>query len=289
MIDLHIHTKFSDGTDDVDMIVDIVINKGITHFSITDHDNIDGVRALVSNRKLMDLLQKYGVRFFSGVEFSGLIDNDRIHLLAYNYDINNSEIHDVVEIGRKRRHDKYLLRLEALAKQKGIVFSESSLREMELLDYIGNPIMSNYLVKDGVFNNRDDAMKTIKSLDIPNYETNVDANIIIPAILHAEGICVWAHPLGGLNEPRITIAKVEEIVQKLIPLGLRGIECYYNLYNMEDIENLVKIANKYNLLISAGSDYHGKNKYAKIGEVANNCEFDAFDLANIIIELEKNG
>ena len=84
-----------------------------------------------------------------------------------------------------------------------------------------------------------------------------------------------------MNEPRITLEHVEEIITKLIPLGLKGLECYYNLYTMEEIERLVSIANKYNLLITAGSDYHGKNKDASIGEVADKKSFDASQLVTI--------
>lgn len=282
MIDLHMHTEFSDGTDNVEDIVKIVINKSLTHFSITDHDMTDGVRYLLNNAELMDLLKKYGIKFINGVEFSGFIDENKIHILGYDYDIDNKALNEVIELGRNKRFDKYHLRLKALAEQKGIIFSKESLEEMETIDYIGNPIMSNYLVKDGIFDSRDDAMKCINSLDIPNSDINVDAHIIMPAIIDAGGIVSWAHPLGGLNEPRITFEKVEAIIQKLIPLGLKGLECYYNLYNMEEIERLVAIANKYGLLISAGSDYHGKNKDAKIGEVADKHEFEATDLATIL-------
>lgn len=285
MIDLHIHTEFSDGTDSVDKIVNKVISKNISHFSITDHDMIDGVIYLLNNEKIMDLLNKYGIKFTAGVEFSGVIDGNKIHLLGYDFDINNSEIQRVIGIGRARRHEKYLRRLDALASQKGIIFSLQSLEEMNDIDYIGNPIMSNYLVRDGIFANRDDAMQCINSLNIPHTEINVDAHIIMPAVIGGGGMVVWAHPLGGLNEPRITFDQVEEIINKLLPLGLKGLECYYNLYTMEEIDKLIEIANKYNLFISAGSDYHGKNKDADIGEVADKHEFDATDVATILTKI----
>lgn len=285
MIDLHIHSRFSDGTDSIENIVQKVIEKNLTHFSITDHDMIDGVSQLLEDALLMDLLKKFGIKFISGVEFSGYIGDNKIHLLGYNFDVNNKSIQEVVEIGRARRYAKYLIRLDALAQQKGILFSEQSLQEMASIEYIGNPIMSNYLVKDGIFANRNDAMKCIKSLKLPDSEINIDAHIILPAIIGAGGISVWAHPLGGLNEPRISIAEVEDVIQQLIPLGLRGLECYYNLYTQEEVDALVNLAEKYNLLISAGSDYHGRNKDADIGEVVDCHEFDATSVATILNEI----
>lgn len=284
MIDLHIHTTYSDGTDNVEKVVNTIIEKGITHFSITDHDMIAGSQELLNNNALCDLLKKFGVKFITGVEFSGIIDDDKIHILAYNYDIENEEISKVVSIGKARRYTKFQKRLDALEKQKGIYFSEQSIKDMRALSYVGNPIMSHYLIKDGIFKDKNLAMRCINSLDIPKTEINIEVEIIMPAILNSGGIAVWAHPLGGLNEQRITFEKVEEIIQKLLPIGLRGLECYYNLYTFEEVEKLVELANKYNLLVSVGSDYHGKNKDAMIGEVVNKQNFDATKFATILNE-----
>lgn len=278
MIDLHIHSDFSDGTDSVDKIVDKVIHKNITRFSITDHDTIDGNKALLGDQLLLNKLTDNNIEFVTGVEFSGIIGKDKIHILGYNFDVGSNEIAEVVNLGWQKRQNKFLLRLDALKSQLGIEYSEESLNEMKKLNFLGKPIMANYLVKDGIFENRDEAIiNGLHKLKINPMETRIDAEIIIKGIKQSGGVSVWAHPLGGLNERRISFEHVEEILQKLVPLGLQGLECYYNLYTSEENNRLVEIANKYNLLITAGSDYHGKNKTADIGEVLNLKEFDATD------------
>jgi len=286
MIDLHIHTKYSDGTDTIEEIVEKIIKKNITYFSITDHDTIDGVVALLNNYVLMDKLNKNNIKFVAGVEFSSIISKEKIHLLGYNYDINSKYISDAVEEGMSKRTLKYKLRIDALKSQLGIEYSSKSLEEMDKEPFMGKLIMGKYLVEDGYFEDINEAVvKAINKLKVKAQETRVDAEIIIPAIINSGGICVWAHPLGGINEPRISLEKVEEIILKLLPLGLGGLECYYNLYTEEENKQLLKIANKYNLLVSAGSDYHGRNKKADIGEVLNTSWLDATDSCSIIDEL----
>lgn len=283
MIDLHIHTKFSDGTDDIERIIDKIIDKGIHTFSITDHDTIDGVVSLLQDEKQQRILERNNIKFIKGIEFSSIIDGEKIHLLGYNCDLNNQEFLNAIDLGWQKRRGKYILRLNALKEQLGIEYSQSSLDEMNKLKYVGKPIMANYLVKDGFFENRQEAIVNgIHKLNIPAQEVRVDANIVVPAIIGAGGVCVWAHSLGGIGEKRITLEKVEEIIQKLIPLGLSGLECYYNLYTEDECYSLEKLANKYNLFISAGSDYHGKNKDCDIGEVMNMSIFDATAKCNIL-------
>ena len=282
MIDLHIHTKFSDGTDGIDAIVNKVIDKGVLTFAITDHDTIDGVETLLNNSKLLELLASKNIKFVPGIEFSSILGRDKIHLLGYNCNLNNTEFLAAIERGWQKRRGKYELRLNALKEQLGIEYSTSSLEEMNKLKYVGKPIMANYLVKDGFFENRQDAIiNGIHKLKLPAQEVRLDANIVLPAITSAEGISVWAHPLGGLGEKRIDFDKVEEIIQNLLPLGLKGLECYYNLYTEEECKKLEELANKYQLLVSSGSDYHGKNKDCDIGEVMNKAPFDATNKCSI--------
>ena len=281
MIDLHIHSNFSDGTDSIEQIIEKIISKGIHTFAITDHDTIEGVQWLLDNQEKRQLLDKHNIRFISGIEFSSIVDKDKIHILGYNCDFNNTDFINAIELGWKRRRDKYQLRLQGLKEQLGIEYSPAAIQEMNSLKFVGKPIMANYLVKDGKFATRQEAMAELNKLKLPTQEIRVEANIVISSILSAGGIPVWAHPLSGLGEKRIDIYKVEEIIQKLIPLGIRGMECYYNLYTEEECKQLENLAKKYNLLVSSGSDYHGKNKECDIGEVMNQAVFDATDKCTI--------
>ena len=283
MIDLHIHTKFSDGTNSVEEIIEECKKLGIKYASITDHDTNEACKYLNNNYDLLENLETYNIKMINGIEFSSIIDGNKIHLLGYNYDFDNKELLKVIDIGKQKRYNKFLLRIKAMKEQLGIELSKNSFNELnKRKDFIGKPILAHYMVKDGIFKSFEDCFsKCFDIIKLNPLETRVDARLIIPAINKANGICIWAHPLGGINEPKISYKEVEKIIELLLPLGLRGIECYYSLYTKIEADNLVKIAKKYNLLVSAGSDYHGLNKKVKIGELS--CDNSKIDVNNIII------
>ena len=78
----------------------------------------------------------------------------------------------------------------------------------------------------------------------------------ISAILAADAIPVWAHPLGGEGEPH---EFVPETLEALLSYGVRGMECYYSRYTEKESDFL---------LVSGGSDYHGANKTVRLGELS---------------------
>lgn len=276
MIDLHMHTKFSDGTDNIEEIVSKWIDNKLNFVSITDHDTIDGVNYLYNNDSLLTKIKDNNITFIHGIEFSSFIDNYPIHLLGYNFDLLDENILKIISKGKKLRFDKFRSRIVALKDQFNIEFSENSLKEMgENIDYIGKPIMAKYMLRDGICDDYEDCFKKyLNNLKLKTVETRIDAKEVIPSVIGANGICVWAHPLGGIGEDRISFEEVELVIQKLLPLGLKGLECYYNMYTREEINRLINIANKYNLYISAGSDYHGKNKKVKMKELCVDGDID---------------
>ena len=91
-------------------------------------------------------------------------------------------------------------------------------------------------------------------------DERIDGDWAIRAILHAGGVPVWAHPLGGENEKRLTRQEFYDQLAYLAQQGIRGLECHYSRYTWAEADFLVSQANRYGLLISAGSDYHGANK-----------------------------
>lgn len=268
MIDLHMHSIYSDGTDDLDTLVDKWIDAKITHVAITDHDTISGVQNLLKDMSLMEKIKNNGIKFIPGIEFAGIIDDHKIHLLGYNMDISSEHFQNILNIGKQKRLYKFEARLQALKEKFNVEYSEESLKALRTDGcFLGKPIMVNYMLEDGICDTRKQGFDMLHNLTNP-MSTRVDAKLIIPAVVKSNGICVWAHPLGGIGEPRNSYDKVEEILQKLIPLGLKGLECYYSLYTNEEINKLLEIAEKYNLKVSAGSDYHGKNKTVRIGELS---------------------
>ena len=88
----------------------------------------------------------------------------------------------------------------------------------------------------------------------------------INAILEADGIPVLAHGLFEDGTGHLTNEEMDERVKRLKGMGLMGLECYYSRYTKEQSDFMLSLAEKYNLLVTAGSDYHGKNKTVHLGE-----------------------
>ncbi len=94
----------------------------------------------------------------------------------------------------------------------------------------------------------------------PVLRDRIDGSTAVSAILHAGGIPVWAHPLGGEGEKRLAQEQFRAQLAYLMGCGIRGLECYYSRYESADRAFLAEQAALHGLLVSGGSDYHGSNK-----------------------------
>ena len=110
-----------------------------------------------------------------------------------------------------------------------------------------------------------------------------DAIEVISEMSKAGAKVVWAHSLYGEKQKHITFEQVEEFVAVFKKFGLSGLECYYSLYNKDEIDGLLKIAKKHKLFVTCGSDYHGKNKKIKLLERSA----DGTDVPNAEIKIVK--
>jgi predicted metal-dependent phosphoesterase TrpH len=108
-------------------------------------------------------------------------------------------------------------------------------------------------------------------------DDRIDAAEAIDAIAKAGGISVYAHPLGGERERRLTREELSPRVEALRRLGLGGLECYYSRYSSEDSALLSELAEERGLLKSAGSDYHGKNKTVELGRLSSDSDSGSVD------------
>lgn len=111
----------------------------------------------------------------------------------------------------------------------------------------------------GLANSIDTAIqKFINPCRVPR--DRIAAETAVKAILAAGGLPVWAHPLGGEGEKRLTEDQFLAQLETLLGYGIRGLECHYSRYSREDAAFLTAQADRHRLLISGGSDYHGTNK-----------------------------
>jgi hypothetical protein len=253
-IDLHMHSRFSDGTDWVPALLRKIQKLGITTFALTDHDTIKG--ALRMQKIVPD-----SIHFVRGVELSCKTEIAKCHILGYNYDPENEEFREFVAEAHAVRRDKTERRIRYLTKELGFAFTEAEIaavkRKTSPSKFDFAELIRKRLQKEqpGITN------KEIVAAYFKNLPGGrVDAIRGIRAIKAAGGIAVWAHPLGGTGEKRISAENFGRQLDLLCSVGLDGLECYYSEYTKEEIAMLCEAATQKGLKISGGSDYHGTGK-----------------------------
>ena len=258
-IDLHMHTNVSDGMDSPLDIVKRVKNAGINLFSVTDHDATGACSIIKSN------LSNGDPAFIFGVEFSCKDDDGQYHILGYGYDPESPLIREIVDLGHEFRMRKLIIRLNFLEKEFGFRFSEEDKKSLFALNNPGKPHIVNMMVKYGFAPTKEIA--TIKYLNKCVSETEyVRPEDALSAISGAGGIPVLAHPSYGRGDELFIGEDMENRLKKLIGLGLKGVEAFYSGFTASLQKEMLSFAEKYNLYVTAGSDYHGSNKLVRLGD-----------------------
>ena len=278
--DLHIHTSASDGSDSPAQLARKVADAGLALFSVTDHDTIDGALA-------MEALVPAGVRYLRGVEFSCISPAGKCHILGYNYDPACPQFQAALAEGRQLRLDKLRRRLEKLRAEFGIVLTAEELSWLHSRNSPGKPHLGRILLDRGLAENLDEAIGKYLKKDAPGRD-RIEARTAVEAIIAAGGFPVWAHPLGGEGEKRLTPEKFEALLAHLLICGIRGLECRYSRYDRSEIEFLLDCARAQGLTPTGGSDYHGVNKQGlELGNLsADGTDFaiDTEELFGIILQ-----
>ena len=252
MIDLHIHTSASDGTYSPKDIVSLAFKKNLRAIAITDHDTIEGTAEAVREGK------KVGLEVIPGVEISVEWNNSSIHILGYYIDgtkkVLSSELNNLIRY-REERNPRIIEKLNSL----GIDISYDEVKTAAGGGTIGRPHFAQILIEKGYVKNGNEAFRKYLQRGASAY---VDKKRLSPQegihlIEEAGGIAVLAHPfmIDSIGEN-----KMEELILKLKQMGIKGIEALYPTHTVQQTLQLKTIAEKYNLLLTGGSDFHGKQK-----------------------------
>lgn len=251
LIDLHIHTTASDGSDSQEALIRKIAEKGIRVFSVTDHDTIEGALA-------MEPLVPEGIQFIRGVEFSCVSPAGKCHILGYGYDPACPEFQAALEEGKQLRREKLERRIAHLRENYHVTLTDGETAWLRSRKSPGRPHLGKLLLARDMAPDLSTAIKRYLS-NVPGRD-RIEAATAVKAIEAAGGISVWAHPLGGEGEKRLTTVKFEKQLETLISYGIHGLECWYSRYCMEEVDLLRDHAKKHDLLITGGSDYHGTVK-----------------------------
>ena len=273
-VDLHIHTTASDGADTPRALAEKIAAAGLRLFSVTDHDTIAGALE-------MEKLVPQGVRYIRGVEFSCVSPAGKCHILGYGYDPDHPAFRGALAEGRRLRLEKLDRRLEQLRRDHGIELTDDERTWLMSLGSPGKPHLGQIIRNRGLAPDLDGAIRGFIR-DVPGRD-RIEAKMAIEAITAAGGFPVWAHPLGGEGEKRLTEEKFETLLQTLLGYGLRGLECRYSRYGRKESEFLLDHAARLGLTPTGGSDYHGSNKNGiELGQLGCDWTVDKDTLYGII-------
>jgi hypothetical protein len=244
-VDLHIHSTASDGRLTPAEIVREAAGRGLTFIALTDHDSIDGVASAQAAACAFP-----GLKVIPGVEISTDIPQNEIHILGYFIDYTNPEFNaalDRFKKSRLQRGQKMVAKLNKL----GINIDWQRVTEIASGSSIGRPHIAQAMLEKGYITSFKQAFTEYLGHNRPAYveREKMTPKEAVALIIKAEGLPVLAHPLFLTNPEAMTI--------ELKDAGLVGIEAYYNGYTTEEISRLVGLAEKYKLIVTGGSDYHG--------------------------------
>ena len=260
LIDMHMHTVASDGTDTPEELIRAVKDAGIGLFSVTDHD------AVKSCIRIRELLGDDDPVFISGIEFSCKDENGKYHILGYGYDLHAEPILKLVEYTHNLRMQKVQKRLAALADSFRISFPEDEVEKLLSLNNPGKPHIGNLMVKYGFAKNREEAIEQFLNKIKIKGTTAIPPRDAIEAITASGGIPVLAHPIYGDGSQLLDDAELTRRITVLMQYGLKGLECYYSGFTPKEQKMMLTYADRFDLLVSAGSDYHGRNKMILPGD-----------------------
>lgn len=267
------HTIYSDGTDDIKTI--LKKTSDLEYFSITDHDSIESAKYIMNNG-----LDK--PNYITGVELSTKDLNDSVHILFYNYDINNPVLNEIIDEINGVRTKRLKERLDYLENDFNIKLKEEDLNYLYSLSNPTKPNIASILVKYGIASDVDSAIKNYLFHRLQTKK--IESMYVIDRLKDEKGILVLAHPFGGIGEPRVDNFILNDRINRFVEAGLKGLECCYSMYNSDEQKYLLDIALEKNLIISGGSDYHGLNKKVSISELSsdNNLNYQLITLMDYI-------
>lgn len=256
--DLHMHSVYSDGTDTPETLVQHVRRAGLDIFSLTDHDTAEGCAAV---RKL---LRDEGPAFLDGVEFSCRDGAGKYHVLGYGFDPEKPAIQEAVTFAHNTRLLKMRNRFGYLREKYGFTFTDEEREQLMALKNPGKPHFAAMLLQKGYVQTKDQGFAVFEGYgDTEPMLTPEDA---IDAILRSGGIPVLAHGILADGSKNLPAEEIGARVARLKAAGLMGLECYYSAFTPAQGEIMLALAERYDLLITAGSDYHGGNKAVRLGQ-----------------------
>jgi len=255
-IDLHIHSTASDGTLSPAEILKLAQKLKLRAIAITDHDTIAG------SKEALQAGIPSSVKFLTGVEISAssppsISYAGSFHILGYSIRLDDPQLNTtlaVLQQARKNRNPKIVKHLNDM----GFEFSLEDVASEIGNGQLGRPHIARYMLKRGFVKSIDEAFRKYIAQGKPAYvdKYRVNCERAIEIILEAGGIPVLAHPILLNFDKKKTI----DLFALLKDMGLKGVEVYYPENSPDMTTFYIELAQRYGLLKTGGTDFHGSLK-----------------------------
>ena len=242
LVDLHMHSTFSDGRYTPTQLVEVAVAKGIAVLALTDHDSWNGVsEAQAAAARLGN------IRVLTGVELGTQCENDSVHILGYHVNMSCEPLHAKMD---EMRHGRELRLTRMLAKLDGLGYHI----EVEACDpknrAVGRPHVAKALVAAGYFNTVQEVFDALLHRGGPAYvpQPKLAPEEAVQLIHEAGGIAVLAHP------SELSDGTLPERLLRSVPFD--GVEVYHPSADKKAQAKWLQLAQELQLLVGGGSDFH---------------------------------
>ncbi len=246
LADLHLHTRYSDGTYTPASVVAAARETGLSVISVTDHDTMEACAEAEQEAS------RAGMQFIAGCEVTAELDGRELHILGYlldgaQPDLRRELLH-AQEIRQQRVRD-----MVARLQGRGIPLEMDAVFSVAACRAPGRPHVARALVQGGHCGSLDEAFERFLKKDRPAWvpKEKMPAARAIELIRVAGGVSVLAHP--GLNRD-------DSIVERLVGLGIEGLECYHPKHPPAASARYEAMAAAFGLVVTGGSDCHGRSQ-----------------------------
>ncbi len=267
-IDLHVHSKYSDGKLDIKEILDKAVENNVGVLSLTEHYNISSYRLaksiINSNERYSKIELIPGIEIGASMLDAGFSKNHICHILAYFVSNKIYPLLAEYEEDRKKTNERII----NLLKDQGIDITYGAVKRFAKGKSFGRYDIARYMSKQGLAYTPEDAYA--KYLDYGQMahieRRKMTPPELITKIIRCGGVPVIAHP----KSLKLNYTNFTEFIKPLIDIGLAGLEIYYPRMKKEELETYEEICTEYNLIGTAGSDYHKNRDEVEIGLGINN-------------------
>jgi len=248
-VDLHLHTTASDGVRSPSNLVNYAKEKGLQAIAITDHDTIEGLEeAMAEGRRI-------NFEVIPGIEISAEYSPGSMHLLGYFLDIHHPLLNERLAYLQKARAERNPKIVEGL-NRLGIKVTYEDVIKASGGGQVGRPHFAQVLLERGYVRSIQEAFERFLKKGAPAYHDKFrfKAEEAIHFIQEASGVAVIGHPntLGANG-----VSELDALLSQLVKEGLKGIEVYYPEHSPAEVATYKFLAEKYGLVMTGGTDYHG--------------------------------